>query len=153
MKIIRNEMCYVEKEDVLFIGSFPSKVIEEVPVFIESKYVKFENKESLEYWRQKECILDYDVVSCLTDEKLTATITETEEKLEKLCGQWLYATEYYRRNLDKNHEYNQQIKTLKYLLKTLKAYQNNRKQYDTEFSEIIIDKPIKKRLTTNIKKN
>lgn len=146
MKIIRDEVCYVEKEDILFIGKFPPKVVEELPIFIEAKYVKFENKESIEYWEQKECVLNYDEVSCLTDEELTTAITETYKKLERLSGKWLYASEYYRRNLDRNHEYNQQIKVLKYLLKTLKGYQCNRKQYDTEFNQLIIKKETQKKI-------
>lgn len=146
MKIIRDEVCYVEKEDILFIGTFPPEVVEELPVFIEAKYVKFENNESIEYWKQKECVLNYDEVSCLTDEELTIAITETYKKLERLSGKWLYASEYYRRNLDRNHEYNQQIKVLKYLLKMLKGYQCNRKQYDTEFNQLIIKKETQKKI-------
>lgn len=146
MKIIRNDVCYVETSDLYFIGKFPNRVTEEIPVVIESNYIKFENKESIEYWQQKESVLDYDAVSCLTDEELTTKIIEIESTLEKLCAKWLYTSEYYRRNLNQNHEYNQQIKKLEFLLKTLKDYQQNRKQFDTAYNQLIISKQNQKRI-------
>lgn len=137
MKIIRNDACYVEKEDIMFLGKFPWEVFDEIDFSDDSKYTKFENKESINYWLKKEDILDYDAISCLNNEELTAKIIEKEKELEKMCCKWLYASNYYRRNLDQNNEYNQQIQSTKYIIETLKKYQSNKEYYDTLFSKII----------------
>ena len=52
MKVIRNSVCYVEKNDILFLGMLPEEIVE-APFIVESKWVKFENQKAV-----KMCIRD-----------------------------------------------------------------------------------------------
>ena len=60
----------------------------------------------------------------------------------------MYASSYYRRNLDKDPEYNEKIKELKYLLATIKNYLSEKTNYDNEIRQLSFDTTV-----TSTKKN
>lgn len=62
MKVIRNGICYVEKNDILFLGMLPEEIVE-APFIVESKWVKFENQKAVNFFRETEVIIDYDELS------------------------------------------------------------------------------------------
>lgn len=121
MKVIRNSVCYVEKNDILFLGMLPEEIVE-APFIVESKWVKFENQKAVNFFRETEVIIDYDELSNKKEEELLETENKVEKELNDICTKWLYTSSYYRRNLDKDPEYNEKIKELKYLLATIKNY-------------------------------
>ena len=138
MKVIRNDVCYVEKNDILFLGMLPEKVVE-APFIIESKWVRFENQRAVNFFRETQVILDYDELSNKKEEELLETEKKAEKELNDICTKWLYASSYYRRNLDKDPEYNEKIKELKYLLATIKNYLSEKTNYDNEIRQLSFD--------------
>ena len=100
MKVIRNSICYVEKNDILFLGMLPEEIVE-APFIVESKWVKFENQKAVNFFRETEVIIDYDELSNKKEEELLETENKVEKELNDICTKWLYASSYYRRNLDK----------------------------------------------------
>lgn len=147
MKVIRNGVCYVEKNDILFLGMLPEEIVE-APFIVESKWVKFENKKAVNFFRETEVILDYDELSNKKEEELLETENKVEKELNDICNKWLYASSYYRRNLDKDPEYNEKIKELKYLLATIKNYLSEKASYDSEIRQLSFDTTV-----TSTKKN
>lgn len=138
MKIIRNGVCYVEKNDILFLGMLPEEIVE-APFIVESKWVKFENQKAVNFFRETEVIIDYDELSNKKEEELLETENKVEKELNDICTKWLYASSYYRRNLDKDPEYNEKIKELKYLLATIKNYLSEKTNYDSEIRQLSFD--------------
>ncbi len=138
MKIIRNGVCYVEKNDILFLGMLPEEIVE-APFIVESKWVKFENQKAINFFRETEVIIDYDELSNKKEEELLETENKVEKELNDICTKWLYASSYYRRNLDKDPEYNEKIKELKYLLATIKNYLSKKTNYDSEIKQLSFD--------------
>jgi hypothetical protein len=138
MKVIRNSVCYVEKNDILFLGMLPEEIVE-APFIVESKWVKFENQKAVNFFRETEVIIDYDELSNKKEEELLETENKVEKELNDICTKWLYASSYYRRNLDKDPEYNEKIKELKYLLATIKNYLSEKTNYDSEIRQLSFD--------------
>lgn len=138
MKVIRNGVCYVEKNDILFLGMLPEEIVE-APFIVESKWVKFENQKAVNFFRETEVIIDYDELSNKKEEELLETENKVEKELNDICTKWLYASSYYRRNLDKDPEYNEKIKELKYLLATIKNYLSEKTNYDSEIRQLSFD--------------
>ncbi len=138
MKVIRNSVCYVEKNDILFLGMLPEEIVE-APFIVESKWVKFENQKAVNFFRETEVIIDYDELSSKKEEELLETENKVEKELNDICTKWLYASSYYRRNLDKDPEYNEKIKELKYLLATIKNYLIEKTNYDNEIRQLSFD--------------
>ena len=138
MKVIRNGVCYVEKNDILFLGMLPEEIVE-APFIVESKWVKFENQKAVNFFRETEVIIDYDELSNKKEEELLETENKVEKELNDICTKWLYASSYYRRNLDKDPEYNEKIKELKYLLATIKNYIIEKTNYDNEIRQLSFD--------------
>ena len=147
MKVIRNGICYVEKNDILFLGMLPEEIVE-APFIVESKWVKFENQNAVNFFRETEVIIDYDELSNKKEEELLETENKVEKELNDICTKWLYASSYYRRNLDKDPEYNEKIKELKYLLATIKNYLSEKTNYDNEIRQLSFDTTV-----TSTKKN
>lgn len=147
MKVIRNGICYVEKNDILFLGMLPEEIVE-APFIVESKWVKFENQKAVNFFRETEVIIDYDELSNKKEEELLETENKVEKELNDICTKWLYASSYYRRNLDKDPEYNEKIKELKYLLATIKNYLSEKTNYDNEIRQLSFDTTV-----TSTKKN
>lgn len=147
MKVIRNGICYVEKNDILFLGMLPEEIVE-APFIVESKWIKFENQKAVNFFRETEVIIDYDELSNKKEEELLETENKVEKELNDICTKWLYASSYYRRNLDKDPEYNEKIKELKYLLATIKSYLSEKTNYDNEIRQLSFDNTV-----TSTKKN
>lgn len=138
MKVIRNGVCYVEKNDILFLEMLPEEIVE-APFIVESKWVKFETQKAVNFFRETQVILDYDKLSNKKEEELLETENKVEKELNDICTKWLYASSYYRRNLDKDPEYNEKIKELKYLLATIKNYLSEKTNYDNEIRQLSFD--------------
>lgn len=138
MKIIRNGICFIEREDIDYLGSLPQKICD-ASIWNESYSAKFDflrykDKFSVQYFNTKEYILDYDSVKDLSSEELELRIKELKDKLEKLSLIWLNSSKRTRDRLDKDKEYNYNIKTLKYRIGSLNKYINNKDFYDSEIS-------------------
>lgn len=138
MKVIRNSVCYVEKNDILFLGMLPEEIVE-APFIVESKWIKFENQKAVNFFRETEVIIDYDELSNKKEEELLEIENKVEKELNDICTKWLYASSYYRRNLDKDPEYNEKIKELKYLLATIQNYRSEKTNYDNEIRQLSFD--------------
>ena len=74
MKIIRNGICYIEREDIDFIGALPQNICSviqwDVYYSIIFKLLKLKDKESVQYFSDKDFILDYDMVKDLSTQEL-----------------------------------------------------------------------------------
>ena len=140
MKIIRKYTCYAELEDIEYLGVLPRNVVSEIKdrVFYSPfiKFIRFDKDESLDFFRQKGDIIDYDSICNLTDEELTIKINETKEKLDEYATRWLNASSRERKKLDNDTEYNLNSRTLKYTLESLTKYRNNKELYDREISNL-----------------
>ena len=140
MKIIRNGVCYIESEDIDFIGVLPQNICSviqwDVYYSIKFKLLKLKDKESAQYFSDKDFILDYDMVKDLSTQELEKMRKEIENKLEHLSLKWLNASINTREKLDKDKDYNFNIKSLKYYIESINKYINNKELYDSEISTL-----------------
>ena len=140
MKIIRNGVCYIEREDIDFVGVLPQNICSviqwDVYYSIKFKLLKLKDKESVQYFSDKDFILDYDMVKDLSTQELEEMRKEIEDKLEHLSLKWLNASINTREKLDKDKEYNFNIKSLKYYIESINKYINNKEIYDSEISTL-----------------
>lgn len=94
------------------------------------------DKESVQYSSDKDFILDYDMVKDLSAQELEEMRKKIEDKLEHLSLKWLNASINTRKKLDKDKEYNFNIKSLKYYIESINKYINNKEIYDSEISTL-----------------
>lgn len=94
------------------------------------------DKESVQYFSDKDFILDYDMVKDLSTQELEEMRKEIEYKLKHLSLKWLNASINTREKLDKDKEYNFNIKSLKYYIESINKYINNKEIYDSEISTL-----------------
>lgn len=142
MKIIRNKVCYIEFDDILFLGCLPQTVFSELKVYYSKdiKFQKFTKKEAVNFFKKNEYIIDYDSVKNLSDSELDYKIKELKDKLNYLSSKWLNGSQSERKKLDMDKEYNTLINGLKYTLKTLENYRNIKSTYDEEINKIFNNK-------------
>ena len=138
MKIIRNDVCYIELEDLSFSEPLPQIVFCELKVYYSKdiKFQKFTKEEAVNFFRRNEYIIDYDSVKELSEGQLEYKIREIKEKLNHHSAKWLNGSQVERKKLDMDKEYNSLIKNLSYILQTLENYKNNKISYDKEITEI-----------------
>ncbi len=140
MKIIRNDICYIEEEDIDFIGVLPQNICSAIEwnvyYSIKFKLLRFKDKDIASYFLDKDFILDYDMVKDLSIDELEIMKKEFKCKLEALSSRWLNASLNGRRKLDKDQEYNFAIKTLKYYIESINKYITNKELYDKEISTL-----------------
>ena len=142
MKIIRNEVCYVEFDDLRFLSPLPQDVFYELKVYYSKniKFIKFTKKNSLNFFKENEYIIDYDWIKGLSANELDYKIKEIRKKLNKLLGRWVNGSMAERDNLNKDKEYNLLVKNLEYMLKTMENYKINKPIYDNDINEIFNSK-------------
>lgn len=125
MKIIRNGICYIEKDDILAIDELNDCVLEEIN-WKESyssffKISKFENQESVSFFQRIKFIPDYDAVKDLQLDELGSYIKIFADRMK---------------NTDNFGQ--------KYYLQSLVTYFDNKELYDKAFSALPFDNFIKR---------
>lgn len=140
MKIVQNEVCYVERKDIYNLRMFPQYVISEINFRSNSKYIKFENPRSINYFSESDFIIDYTEICNLSLAEITLKLEKLKQSLSNLAGEWLYASENLRESLDRNRDYNYKIKSIKYILMSMEKYMNNKETYDEEIEQLSFTK-------------
>lgn len=145
MKIIRDNVCYVEIDDILFLGILPRGFFDQLKIYDSKiRFQKFSKKLQIRFFKYKKDILNYDDIHNQSHIELEYRIKEIKEQLNKQALKWLNSSEEGRKKLDKDKEYNALINSLKYMLKTLENYKNNKDGYDKEVFNLL--NPKRKRL-------
>ena len=82
MKVIRNNVCYVEIEDIVNLDSIPDCVLREFKTHYTSKlgFEKFTSEESVEFFKSQKSIVDYDSISRLNSLELNQKINFTYQE-------------------------------------------------------------------------
>ena len=119
MKIIRNGICYVESEDIEFLENKPRGVLLErkakvsySTIFNFEKYVQ---EQSVLYFQENECIIDYNSICNLPNDELDSKIQEIEEQLNKYTSIYVSASLATKEKLDQSQEYNYGLKKLEHI--------------------------------------
>ena len=68
MKLITDNKVYVETKDLNFIGNLPNFVIDELKLNNKTGFEVFKNKESIDYFINRDEIINYNVVKTLEEE-------------------------------------------------------------------------------------
>lgn len=139
MKVIRNDVCYIETEDIDFIGKLSSNVIKErreklyYSPFI--KFEKYKKDECVEFFREQDSVLDYNTVCDLSSEQLEEKIDSMQAQLECFSKRVLDSTKVVE-----DMSITLDIGSLKHVLDSLKKYRDNRSTYDKEISNLSFGK-------------
>lgn len=140
MKIIRNGVCFIEKEDLEFLGSLPDNIysitIWDVSYSVRFNLLRYKSEEASQYFMKKNFILNYDDIKNLSKEELNKVKYESEKKLDELSLRWLISSKYTRDELNNDKKYNYNFKFLKYYIESLNKYINNKELYDEEISKL-----------------
>lgn len=129
MKLIRNNVCYVGAKDL---------VREPLPKFKDplpdcsgdNDYIAFKSEEAINYFKEREDIIDYDSISSLSEEELDNTINEIHKKINEMALRWLSSSQNEREQLYKDKKLTKRQRTLSYAYESLRDYQNNRERID-----------------------
>ena len=117
MKIIRDNKVYVNIQDIIYLKLLPEFVLNE---FIHSNYnndlIEFTNPLSIDFFKSREDILDYDLVVNLSNEELDKLINDLTKKLNNNT---------------------KIVKEIKYMLDSLIKYKNNKYKYDEDNKKYI----------------
>jgi predicted DNA binding CopG/RHH family protein len=135
MKIIRDDVCYVEKEDLEFLESLPQNVINMTKWDINySTYlniIKISDEEAVNFFKSKNFILNYDKVKNLSFPDLNNLIIEIEKKGLEYISSFPFE-ENSKEFLDSFKSQELNIKLLNYLIESIKKYASNKDLYDRE---------------------
>lgn len=124
MKVIRNNVCYVEIEDIVNLDSIPDGVLREFKTHYTSKlgFEKFTSEESVEFFKSQKSIVDYDSISRLNSLELNQKINFTYQEFER-C------------DLEKEQN-NLTFQEIGHLLENLEHYQLRKEEYDDEIKNL-----------------
>ncbi len=124
MKVIRNNVCYVEIEDIVNLDSIPDCVLSEFKTHYTSRlgFEKFTSEESVEFFKNQRSIADYDSISKLNPFELQQKIDEIYKKFER------YDLEQEKNKLS--------FEETKHLLENLKEYQLKKNEYEVEIKNL-----------------
>ena len=124
MKVIRNNVCYVEIEDIVNLDSIPDCVLSEFKTHYTSRlgFEKFVSKEAIEFFKNQRSIADYDSISKLNPFELQQKIDEIYKKFER------YDLEQEKNELS--------FEEIKHLLENLKEYQLKKNEYEVEIKNL-----------------
>lgn len=124
MKVIRNNVCYVETEDIVNLDSIPDSVLSEFKTHYTSKlgFEKFTSEEAVEFFSSQKSIVDYDSISNLDSFELKQKINFTYQKFER-C------------DLEKEQN-NLTFQEIGHLLENLERYQLRKEEYDDEIKKL-----------------
>ena len=125
MKLITDNKVYVETKDLNFIGNLPNFVIDELKLNNKTGFEVFKNKESIDYFINRDEIINYNVVKALEEEGIYDLIHSLYE-------------ESFRLEL-KTYKSKENILTIKkyeYMVKSLKEYIDYRKIMDKKFDRV-----------------
>jgi len=125
MKLITEDKVYVENKDLDFISNLPNYIIDEMMINNNVGFELFKSKESIDYFKTKEEIIDYNSIRLLEEEGIYDLIHLIYDECFKLEVQ-----KY------KSREVLSKIKNYEYMVKTLKEYIDYRKIIDKKFSRI-----------------
>ena len=124
MKVIRNNVCYVEIEDIVNLDSIPDCVLSEFKTHYTSRlgFEKFVSEEAIEFFKNQRSIADYDSISKLNPFELQQKIDEIYKKFER------YDLEQEQNNLT--------FQEIGHLLENLEHYQLRKEEYDDEIKNL-----------------
>ena len=134
MKIFNNNECYVEAKDLL---NFPVSYFIEIPTCsYEDDFIKFENKEEVEYFKNRKDIISYNEIANLSLNELNKKADEINKHIQKLELKWLKSDRHGRILLSKNKNYQKKLKIYNILYECLVDYINNKSIVDFRMKNI-----------------
>ncbi|MBR4111327.1 MAG: hypothetical protein IKK43_06570 [Clostridia bacterium] len=130
MKIVKDTVAYVEVRDILFLGSVPRYIADNLQeAYSSGDYIEqFKDEKSVTFWRENDTIIDYGIVSSLSDLEISDMIFKLKNKANTLAKRCLNLPLEWRRNISQND-----IKNIEYQIKTLEGYIANRNEYEQRF--------------------
>lgn len=142
MKIFKNNSCYVEVQDLL---RFPLPEFIKLPIDLKlGEFVKFENKDAIEYFKSREDIVDYNSICDLSITVLDKKMKKIKEKFNKESLKWLETSYEDEIKLEKNQEYQNTFMVIKAIYQSLRRYINNKKAIDFSFRFIELNHECRK---------
>ncbi len=126
MKVVRNNICFVEVDDLK-----RCPISKSPEWFNNSRFARFDNPEDIEYFNSFEDIVDYDELSNLSTDELTDKICETHITLKDYISKWLDVSKK-----SDNIENYTQIKKYTAIYDCLTDYKVNRDIIDKEIKEL-----------------
>ena len=134
MKIFKNNECYVEAKD---LSNFPVPDFIKIPTCLkEDEIVKFESKEEVEYFKNRSDILNYNEVANLSSSELNDKIVKIRKQYQKLALKWLESNRYGREKLNKDENYQNEIKNYMTIYSNLLNYINDKSIIDFRMKNI-----------------
>ena len=135
MKLVKEDVAYVSKNDILFLRVFPTCVFNEIKFFdsCPEELIEFHHLDSINYWKAQEAIVDFGDIHSLSDDEISKKIIEYNEQLNNLGNEYLRSSYSYRMVLDKDRKRVLKVKALKHLIETLKDYLANKETYTSIF--------------------
>lgn len=140
MKLILQDAVYVECRDIGEICIVPSYVFNEISDFSKSMDAieVFRKIESIEWWKNQDVVFDYLEISKLTTEEITEKIEAIKSRQQFLSKQYLTAISDFRNYLNKNENFNNEIRSLKYQRTVLEDYLKNKDSIDAKYQKLMI---------------
>ena len=128
MKIFKDNVCYVEVED---LTRFPLPYYVNIPIVLNlDTLVGFKEKDAIDYFKDRQDILDYNLFSKMSYEDLDNSFKKINAKLDDYCSLWLNSSLNGRKRLDCNEEYRNTLKVYKAISNSLDNYIKNKKVID-----------------------
>lgn len=134
MKIVKDTVAYVEVRDILFLGSVPRYIADNLQeAYSSGDYIEqFKDEKSVTFWRENDTIIDYGIVSSLSDLEISDMIFKLKNKANTLAQRCLNLPLEWKRNISQND-----IKNIEYQIKTLEGYIANRNEHEQRFKGLL----------------
>ncbi len=128
MRIFRNGVCYVTAWELHAVPGFFKM---DKLVYAPMEFAVITDSDSISHISSREDIIDYDLVSSLSDSELDKLVKKYEIEVESLSKRYLEALLYGRlRVLYQDKEYVKNYELCKTLYNKLFFYKQNKKQID-----------------------
>lgn len=135
MKIIINNICYVESTDIKFLKALKKFDLKEKPIIIDTSmgtFEKYELNESINFFKYDNYILDYDRVKDMSISQIEHFILINEIQLTELFKNQIGSLN--KNNNEEKIKFEFKIMQIKYLIESIKKYKNFKLSYDIEIN-------------------
>lgn len=133
MKIIINNICYVESTDIKFLKALKKFDLKEKPIIIDTSmgtFEKYELNESINFFKYNNYILDYDRIKDMSISQIEHFILINEIQLTETFRKQiksLNTTDY-----DEKIKFEFKIMQLRHFIESIRKYKDYKLSYDTE---------------------
>ncbi len=141
--IMDNKVCLLDSKE-LIVKALPKYIVLDKYVYEKDEIAVIEDEKSVEYFKNRDDILDFEELFCLSKDDFEYKLNKVTKELNKVCERLLDYPVKERNKLFRDKEFTKKYDTLNKLNEDMIEYKNNKDEIDHRFLSAIHNYEAKK---------